>query len=65
MLGVMLNLNTKRGKKGENKVAVSIKPSPVFKGKAAEKLIRQIENPTSKKELLAKCIEMSKIFKEE
>lgn len=54
-----------RDEKGEVDImAVSIKPAPVFKGQAAKDLLCKVENPTSKKELLAKCEELGKIFKE-
>lgn len=41
---------------------VSTKPTPVFKGEAAKKLLKQMENPTDKTELFKKCKEASKIF---
>lgn len=41
---------------------VSIKPTPVFKGETAKKLLKQMENPTDKTEFFKKCKEASKIF---
>ena len=43
-------------------MAVSVKPTPVFTGEAAKKLIEKIEKPTDKTELFKKCEQLSKIF---
>lgn len=43
-------------------MSVSIKPTPVFRGESAKKLIKQMENPTDKTEFFNKCKELSKIF---
>lgn len=45
-------------------MAVSIKPAPVFTGKAARKLLDLMENPKDNSAIFKKCIELAKQLKE-
>jgi hypothetical protein len=43
-------------------MSVSIKPSPIIKGKAARRILHIMNHPTDNTELFKKCAELSKIF---
>ena len=44
-------------------LAISNRPTPVFTGEAAKKIIHQMEHPTDKTELFKRCKKHSKLFK--
>ena len=43
-------------------MAVSIKPTPVFKGDAAKKIGREMSNPRDNSKVFEKCERLSKRF---
>ena len=51
-----------RNDKEVDVLAVSMKPSPIFKGESAKKIIDAMSKPSNNAELFKKCKELSKIF---
>lgn len=43
-------------------ISVSIKPTPIIKGEAAKKLLKDLSNPADNSEFYKKCKEEAKIF---
>lgn len=44
-------------------MAVSVKPTPIFKGEDAKKFLENMDNPKYDKDFFDNCKELSKIFK--
>lgn len=50
-------------KQGVDKMAVSLKATPIFKGEAAKKLIYDFDNPKDNSAIFKKCSDYAKSIK--